>query len=476
MNPLQWYHHSRFLYTSIVPSHTENHIKIHQGCYLRKFCPNGQHLLAFSQDQHSLELFCYKGASSANHFYERGHYKYGHHPIDISESLFDVFFHHKTSITVTHSDDVLNRECSLFLSGGEEGERHDNNNLVIVASSSPIPDEPYPHMFETFRNNESLATNIRFVLENYTLYVVDLNGLGCVTDSWDFKCDKIFLSHNQGLSLVGTRLAVLSTKHQTIHMFEIVDGKFVSLCNIGRFCYPDDDLVFDTRLYATAVDSNVYASIYGNNDNYQPFLEKWIGSLKHRLLRFLKDKAESLTTPTNPTPLLEFYKRFDYFSGLRIWKMQLLDIRTLLLKYTTEDVVTLRVSDPISYPAFFVFYDIETTKILAVYENSSEEFLDIYENYAEFFRAPVSHPLSRDTNCVSNCPHFRSLHMKFKQTIINARHGGTNEAIKRLLVQVPVSSQSFSCSPYLDLGLFKYDDKWISSLERPKACGDAPVR
>ncbi len=31
-------------------------------------------------------------------------------------------------------------------------------------------------------------------------------------------------------------------------------------------------------------------------------------------------------------------------------------------------------------------------------------------------------------------------------------------------------------SPYLDLSLFSYDDKWISVMERPKACGDHPIR
>lgn len=34
----------------------------------------------------------------------------------------------------------------------------------------------------------------------------------------------------------------------------------------------------------------------------------------------------------------------------------------------------------------------------------------------------------------------------------------------------------FSYSPYLDLALFSYDDKWVSVMERPKACGDHPIR
>jgi de-etiolated-1 len=68
------------------------------------------------------------------------------------------------------------------------------------------------------------------------------------------------------------------------------------------------------------------------------------------------------------------------------------------------------------------------------------------------------------------------MQQRFKQTIINAKYGGPTEAVKRLLAQLPISSQSYSSSPYLDLALFSYDDKWVSMMERPKACGDHPIR
>ena len=41
---------------------------------------------------------------------------------------------------------------------------------------------------------------------------------------------------------------------------------------------------------------------------------------------------------------------------------------------------------------------------------------------------------------------------------------------------MPISAQSYSCSPYLDLNLFSYDDKWVSVLERPKVCGEYPIK
>lgn len=457
-DPAGWYHNQRELYTMIVPNLQCSNIKVTDGCYLRKFSPNGSRLLAFSQDQRSVELFIFKGSTAAEDLLtNRASPQYSYN------FLFQKFFEHEVSITVCHDNEMLNRECSLFL---------EDSNYVIVVSSYPIPEETPPHMFETFQNNESLSPNYRFTLENYTLYIVNLRrGWGRVSDSRSFKCDKIFLSHNQGLSLCRSKLAVLSSQHQSIHLFDTVEGLFIPLQVLGRFCYTGDSLVY-----------NNFIDMESNNGEWsqgehQPFLEKWINSLKHRFLCYIMKEAEELSQLTNDyTHLMQFYKRFDYFNSLRIWKMQLLDENTILLKYSTEDVVTMRVSDPLSQPAFFALYDIESAKIFGVYENSSADFLRLYEECAELFRVSVSHPLNWNTSCVSNCYHCRQLHHKFKLTITNARHGGVTEATKRLLVQVPVCSQSFSSSPYLDLNLFRYDDKWISALERPKPCGDAPVR
>lgn len=77
--------------------------------------------------------------------------------------------------------------------------------------------------------------------------------------------------------------------------------------------------------------------------------------------------------------------------------------------------------------------------------------------------------------CFANkiCPFVCS---RFKDTIVNAKYGGHTEAVRRLLGQLPISAQSYSGSPYLDLSLFSYDDKWVSVMERPKTCGDHPIR
>ena len=58
-----------------------------------------------------------------------------------------------------------------------------------------------------------------------------------------------------------------------------------------------------------------------------------------------------------------FYKYFEQFRELRLWKMQLIDDSHLLIKYAHEDVVTLRVQDPNTQPAFFVLYNFITAQV-----------------------------------------------------------------------------------------------------------------
>ena len=398
-------------------------------------------------------MYAYRGAGASNHLYSRK-------SASIKKSVFGSFLVYKFSVPVCQLGDALNRECSLFTSCCR---------YVIVGCSSPVHDNPYPHMYETFRNNESLSPSLSFALEDINLYTVDLH-LACVTDNVTFKCDKILLAHNQCLSLCGSKMAVLSLQHQTVHLFELVEGMFMHLQDIGRFCYPDDNVLFCAEQFSQ--NDSGYVS------TYQPFLEKWLNSLKHRFLTCLFRQAQAAAGQYDSESISLFYKRFSYFNSLRIWKMQMIDDVTLLFKYTTEQAVTstLRQTEAASVHTFYAVYDIVSTEMLVVYENNSLPFLRLFEQYADVFRSAVSHPAALHTSCVSNCPFARALHSKFKQTITNAKCGGVAEATKRLLMQLPVCSQSFSSSPYLDLSLFRYDDKWISPLERPKPLSENNIR
>ena len=68
---------------------------------------------------------------------------------------------------------------------------------------------------------------------------------GVLCDRKQFKMDKMYLSHNQGLCLYGSVLAVLSVQQQTIHVFKVSpQGTLIQARTIGRFCYDDDEFFY----------------------------------------------------------------------------------------------------------------------------------------------------------------------------------------------------------------------------------------
>ncbi|XP_060518259.1 DET1 homolog isoform X2 [Cylas formicarius] len=367
----------------------------------------------------------------------------------IKKDIFQRFFKLKFVINITRSEQ-LNRECSLF---------SDDGRYVIVGSASFIPDEIRPHFYEIYTNNESVTPNIRSLLEDYTLHLVDLH-LGKLCDTRQFKVDKIFLSHNQGLYLYKDILAVLSVQHQMIHIYQILDGMLIDVRKIGRFCYEDD-------LY-------LYSLVYPSE---RAFKDIFINSLKHRLLTFLYKRADKISkSSADPTEVRKFFHYFNNFLSLKMWKMQLLDENHLLIKYASEEVITLKQIDPNSEQQFFVVYNILDSKIIAVYENSSMELLKLYENFTDSFRNACLFSETQFTCNPSNNLYARLHHTRFKHTLTIAKFGGKAEAVRRILAHLPISAQSYTSSPYLDYSLFSYDDKWISVMERPKPCGEHPIR
>lgn len=340
-----------------------------------------------------------------------------------------------------------------------------------------------PQFITKFQTKFFFLFYFRCAIEDYSLYMIDLHN-GRVTDQIKFKSDKIFLSHNQGLYLYNNTLAILSGKngltalfagqiknqflftipvqHQTIYIYELFDGSFLKLFKIGRFCSEEEE--------------SLYNSLYSITSQ-SPFREATINSLKHRFLVFLYKRAKQKDDSTGDRyNIRKFFKFFDQYNQLRMWKMQLLDDNHLLIKYAFEEVVMLKSSEPNSQLSYFVIYSIWDSKILAVYDNTSEEFLELFENYNDMFRNA-----RMNSETLSNCSpntniYAKLLQQRFKQTIVSARGGGMVEATKRILAQLPISAQSYSSSPYLDLSLFSYDDKWVSVMERPKGCGEYPIR
>ncbi|KAJ8898001.1 hypothetical protein PR048_003361 [Dryococelus australis] len=461
------FHVAREFYQNIFPNFTIVNIE-KPPCFLRKFSPDGKYLIAFSSDQTSLEIYLYLGCSAAADLVHglRGEYigiKNDRHSNQIRVQVFERFFKLKCAVNVAQSGEQLNRECSLFT---------DDGKYVIVGSAAYLPDDHRPRFHSVYSNNEAVTPNYRSPLEDYSLHLIDLEK-GRLCDTRTFKVDKIFLSHNQGLYLYKDTLAVLSVQHQTIHIFQLLDGMFVNIRTIGRFCYEDDEYLI------SAVGSQ------GNTTGTQSqraFRETTINSLKHRLLVFLYRRAARIRESTgNPYELRKFYQllasclgepdlipfgfapafshmgivqynatgqcvflgfscfsclsilallhthlisppsalknsvlravqisslpdiaRCSQFRALRMWKMQLLDEDHLLVKFASEEVVTLKASEPNSQSSFFMVYNISGAEVLAIYENTSEDMLELFENFCDLFRNAKPHSEYQFTCSPSN--------------------------------------------------------------------------
>ena len=50
------------------------------------------------------------------------------------------------------------------------------------------------------------------------------------------------------------------------------------------------------------------------------------------------------------------------------------------------------------------------------------------------------------------------------------------QAVRRVLTNLPASSQLLSPSPYLDLTLFHYDEKHMSAMVRPRVYQEQPLK
>ncbi|XP_018013454.1 DET1 homolog, partial [Hyalella azteca] len=203
------------------------------------------YLIAFSADQTCVEIYNYRGALAANELLSNCPIPVGdtvlHSDVPlvahVLNRIFDCFFRLRSSVHVAGSLEQLNRECSVFST---------DCRFLIVGCSSTRDPSGNSRLADAYRYNESLTPNPRAPLDDYSIYVINLE-LGIVMDSISFKNDKLFLSHNQCMSLYKQTLVILSTQHQTLHRYHLgTDGKLTLIQNIGRTCFADDDVLLNS--------------------------------------------------------------------------------------------------------------------------------------------------------------------------------------------------------------------------------------
>ena len=125
-------------------------------------------------------------------------------------------------------------------------------------------------------------------------------------------------------------------------------------------------------------------------------------------------------------------------------------------------------------PFFFVLYNIKNAEIVNIFRNNSAQLLHAYESFQDYFTLTTL-----DTNFTFHSLPSNDMYARqqLEQNIKNIKKfNNHNDVVKYLLTQIPISAQSYSVTPYLDHSLFTYDDKYISSFDRPKAIGDQVIR
>eukprot|EP01133_Synstelium_polycarpum_P017954 gene17954-21420_t len=439
---------SRKFYLNVVPDKTVFNIDV-PFCIIKKFTSDGEKLLCFSRDLKEIQLYRFLGSSPR---YQKATTKTQKKQIDKN---FDTYFRLIYQSVIPSFNEYLCKDFSLTTTCGKYFILSSYGQPSTGASTEPE---------KTFiRQPQSNSINLPNP-EDISFYLVRIQD-GVVCDKRTFKKDVIQLSHHSGVYLYQDFFIVLSLEYQTIHIFQIKGSNFVNIRSIGPHCNEDDQLAIDLQ-----------------EDAERPYLAAM--AEKKKRMESLASITPMMKNPNalvseNPRKALSlYYSLFPQYCNLVMWKMQSLDASHLLIKFGPIDALLgLRVTDYCNQICFFVVYNMHTTEVIGMYENSNKEFAKTFEQFCEHFRA-CSCPsgLIKFRSTCSNNIFVREHLMKQKLAVVNARYGGETQAVKRILSALPFSPQSWNESPYFDKYLFSYDEKIISSTERPKPLVDYPIK
>ncbi|XP_062133026.1 DET1 homolog isoform X1 [Drosophila sulfurigaster albostrigata] len=420
--------------------------------YLRKFTPDGSKLLAFSHDQRSCIVYTYKGVGSERFGQLLNEANVGSgetYNVNINNQLrstaFDKLFETKYVLRLCNGDTAryyLHREFSIF---------HEDGRYVLLAGmcilngcNIPISDyERYPDLFD------------KLDMFSYIFFVVDLQH-GIVTDEVQLPQDSICLSHNHGISMHSHTIAILSRLRQAIYIYELVDGRLIK--HEHEIGPRPRECAFQAVEHPSMLDVNTLLPI---------------SHIKQRVLSFLYRQIQQ-DDPQTGQKYIEFYKNFDFIENMIIEKMQLVDSDLILLRYEERpkdsDVAPmLTTGEPQPPRRLYVFYCMTSEDVSGVYQDDSLELLQIV---VQFYNK-MCNVRSLQTGDVPSLP----THYFMRQNYVNPNKTipFMRQAALRFNPSVPVSTQSFSTSPYLNYNVFNYDDRLVSPLERPKPCSTEPI-
>ncbi|KAG7028693.1 Light-mediated development protein DET1, partial [Cucurbita argyrosperma subsp. argyrosperma] len=459
------FHCVRRFYENIVPNHTVYDVECPDHSF-RKFTVDGEYLITFSRNHRDLNVYRPKWLS----------FSYKGDEIDTfldfpsNAQKFESFFNLIYSVSLASCNELICKDFFIYMESNRFG--------LFATSTAQIQDAP------------AVGGAVPGIpsIEKITFHLLRLED-GEILDAKVFVNDFVNLAHNTGVFLYDDLLAIVSVRYQIIHILQIRDsGHLVDVRALGAFCREDDELFLHSSTQASnimvhassvlsrgasciscmylfwivhyvgvAERSRLLASDVENGYHHSPSNDNsFLNGLKQRLLSFIFGRIWNEETDHRlrvQCLTKNFYFHFQDYIDLIIWKVQFLDRQHLLLKLGSVDGWVSRMAD--HHRAFFAVYDMETTEIVAFFQNSTDDICVLFERFCNHF-----HAASRNSLCLNFISsHSNNIHAQEQLRSLKNKAVSYSQFVKKMLVSLPFNCQSQSPSPYFDLSLFRYDEK-----------------
>ncbi|KAF7732136.1 acid phosphatase det1 [Apophysomyces ossiformis] len=458
---------TRRIYASLTPNHTIYNVEIPFSSSVNRFTPDGKYLICFTPSQGGMQLYQLIRCVYPEDNMDNSSQQEDEDP-DAFRRLFSLRYDRTLKLPEGH---LLCKDFCLVIP---------DTNYMILASSKISLSEPS----QTRQNPCSLDGPS--ILSDYVFYVVAIE-TGEVTDQYAFRDDYICLPQHSGVSLYHHIYAVMSIRHQTVHLFSIDHyGKLHLSQSIGWHLNYDDQLFLEQhwRTEATWIQRKRHRTNEGmrciggqdpgdmrGSDDIDSSC--FYGAIQQIVLSKLYRMA--ISENDGGHTLVQFYRNFNVYASLKLWRIQLLSESKLLIKMIPESAILNQLTDISSQFAIFIVLNLHTRQIEKLFDNSSEEVVKLFTECADI-RQCHSEQDTQKTAIYMELRKAWKVH-KWMGLQLSANRSITfppsnSEALKRLAADLPRAPQSSIDSPYFDLSLFSYDDKLLNWVDRPRTTSD----
>ncbi|CAO3611166.1 unnamed protein product [Cunninghamella echinulata] len=496
---------ARSAYKHITPNHTIYKVQTPNDIIILRFTPDGKYLICFSNMLD--ELLLYNLKTCVYPWQDNN---------DLMGNCFDHFFHlkYRQPINIPEGH-FLCKDFYLIT----------NNIKYIILASSKVVYAPlnrrslYPTSLDDIK-----------ILNDYTFYSIDLE-TGQLISQFTLSSDFLHLNHHACVSLYEQMFAILSLKHQTIKILLIdLQGKFHELRSIGNYLYPDDELMISkqednemqyiyqqqeqeqeqnkqsqsrstiNKKFQNSTEIKLDPSVstetdntpigitgytldnlsYGNENLFQQSTaddsqtkNQVYGSFQQA---FLSKLFKMATMKNDGVSLQQYYRNFNVYSSMRYWRMQYLNEQKILIKLVSSTTSLISTTEALNHLIIFVIFNLETSQIDEIFDNSNERIIDLFVEYGNTLRGPPPTGIRWYGSHCGNNHKAKAMLNRQLHTWICSKQGSYSEGIKRLSMELPIQCQTYMDCPYFDLNLYSFDEKLILPTDNKLRTNDEVIK